>query len=878
MFVGGPRLFNRVALQLAPVGFRQLPTFTQSVTHRTYQTFTKINPLFAERHKRVRDLKLDFENKNTQVHLGKIFNQSLPTELFKDKPKPFSGAEEGFSLKEIQHYQQKQIDQLSSQSRRSKQEQRQLNSYLNSNRDAASAEKYIRKTFGGCGSQVSNGENGIGVLLPSKDRSLDQVYENSQQFVQRSQRFNEALTIALQEGGTPAEKALALERFLYEGVLKEENGKVLRGMERFNAQELKLIYMKFWDFDAHDLMVEMMEVCKNKEFTTNPIHLEFYARATLKGHYFNLSKAQAVANLLLEKYPDRPEGLAIQGTIHAIAKNAAHNLLMEIYRGKMTSDTIDFYQKCFPEADSFDQESVLENYYRSLSASIVFYEEAFSQSFDCRYGCRVMHRLLEQESPERARQMAELTILAAEKEGGLKSNNLSVVRSYLEALYVLGDKQKIALTEDVLLSLCTRESQISTTLGSLGDLAVQSQDKTHFIHVLQEQFKRFETQPAQAQKLIEQKKAKVKKSLSIWERTTFNYKGVNSNYIDGNFRFGARLPAHNINSYDQQFIKEILSTPLKVLLPDLEAAQGLNKTLQDITDFEEFNSLADAFIRQCFQTDQLQLERLDSKGHAIFDQSVKGILALSGAATPEVRKLIPNSRTNISTNVILGLGDCRHHAQVKQMLFDVWHTQRLNSILQNIKLASERGENDTLDVLNQEFATLKAHQLRTLDCQVYAPVEVNEKGYPVWHEGHLVKNTTGQPVKVEEHTLNMEIKFDETGRPTEGGLRDSFYQHTYPWQNCPLNLHTDLSQGVVASTIEVYNPQTQQLETCAIYIKPTDFAGAREVYDRGSNDNCLIGQPIPHFSFIEALNQRPAIQKHLGEVREWYQHVIEKTA
>lgn len=858
---------------------RSLPLPTMQQRFYSYNPSLR-NPDNAERYQAFIDSHMKQERKITLEHMKQSqlkFNAST-NERHIGAP---GGEAESLGVAEVERFKQALIRNfVAHKDRKTNEEKRQEVSFLNAERKAELAEEYVQSKFGKRPKEREK-DSDINTGLLFSNNHPGEVYKQSQKFIKQSRIFNEHLN-EIMESGTSEEKIKALQRFLYQGVRKRD-GKNFTGIERFNSSELKTIFTKLWELDAHDQMVEMMDTCENKHFITDPVNLVFYARAILKGHYINMHNAHAIANLLMENEESRAEGLAIKGTIHAMSRRAAEKMLHAIDTNQITESVKKEYQECFP-GSNMEREAVLENYCKSLSGALVDFEEAFVDTWDCRYGCRAMHYLLEQKSPERAQQMAELTKLAAQKEGGLKSSNFAVVRAYLEALYVLPNSsaKEIELAQRVLISLCKTSSQVKNALEGITELRIEPD--THAVHRrgvaqdLTSHYFQLEEHPEEALEHIKRIKNQIQSSVDAWERYTFNYKGLKSNHIEGNFKFGAQLPAHNVNRYDRKFFEEILNTPLRDLFKTSdEAAYAFAKNLQQTKTFDQFNALVDAFIRERFHTDEWNLEQLDSEGHQLFDHSVQSLIALSGAPTRETRKLMPDSRTNISTNLILGLGDCRHHAQVKQILFDIWHGQQLDKVMKKIHKAEELGQQDKVNALRKKFNIIDAEQLHTLDCEVYLPIEM-KNGLPVRHQGYLVKNKTGNSIKVEEHTLNVQMELDpETNKRKQVKLRDAFYQNTYPWSGCEIDLKDkDLTDGVNAGSVEIYDWETGKIESLPVVIKPTVYAGSRDLYDRGNNDNRFIGQPVKPVSFAEVHERQREIDQHLTQVREWYKQKAPK--
>lgn len=715
-------------------------------------------------------------------------------------------------------------------------------------------------------------------LIPGQV-DLDRLHEENLVLVENNKQFRKDVKEALSKGNDSYEKSRHLEAYMY--------GADGTGLGRFNAQELKSLFMELWNLEAYELMVEMMESSPNAEFVQNPLNLEFYAKAILKGRHFNIFNATAIALKLTEVNP--VAGYTLLTVIHGILKNIAKEKLMLDYedrtsganRKELTPEDLQknqekrsIYSKCFPGSKT--SEDVLNNYEEAISFSLLYSEEAFHQSKDCRLACRALHRSLEQVDNAEIERWIVLTKLSSLKEGGVRSNNISVVRSYLESQYATDpmDVAEIELAEETLLNLFENERQILDCVASLNDLVLPKASKD-----MVEKFK-FKLQALQADlNSNDPAKAKVRKEKlyalrSPWDSRSYAYKGVNSNFIEGNFKFGAQLPTHQVNRHDNEFFLELLGLPINQSLKNCEGIVNPDRKLQDITDFEEFNQIIDRMIREKFHTETLNLEQLDSNGHKTFDQTVQGLNALYGGVDKESRKLMPDSRTNISTNLILGLGDCRHHSQVKQILFDKWQAFQLDKITEEI---FELNFNDPFQVerltaLKQNYENILKTELRTFDCEVHLPVKL-QNGYPVWKDGYLVKEPSGKVNKVEEHTMNVKLEFNGgTSKLKEVELRDAFYQTTYPWKSQSVgDPQKIVTEGVSGGRIQVLNEQTGNLETVDITLRPANYAGPKEKYDRGANEAYCIGVPIQKISALQANSMATQIEGYLDRVRVWHE-------
>jgi hypothetical protein len=286
----------------------------------------------------------------------------------------------------------------------------------------------------------------------------------------------------------------------------------------------------------------------------------------------------------------------------------------------------------------------------------------------------------------------------------------------------------------------------------------------------------------------------------------------------GNFKFGGVLPSHLVNQSDRIFFLKLLNTPLNELLPSLP--HKAPKSLQEIDDFNEFNKYIDLIIREKFHTDEMSLERLDSEGHKKFDEEVEKYQALCGAKTPEERKEIENSATNVSSCFAIGLGDCRHQSQAKQLLSDLWLASHLSAKIQEFHHATHNNDKKGMLLAEAEFKEMADKRVKTTDVEIFLPVKMDPNGKPLWHKGHLEKGD--RYVKVEEHTLNILLEND--GKDVS--LIDVFYQHTYPFGYDKLNhLGRNVEEGLAAGSCKMWNEKTLHYESAQIFIRPANHAG-----------------------------------------------------
>ncbi len=754
---------------------------------------------------------------------------------------------------------------------------RKLNSHLIHETEAPKSREMMNTLFEGSWpppSEASPHKEYSDIFSPDADPKM--ISEENKEFVHRSTQFQKSLQTVL-KSGTNEQKLEALEDFVY-----NHHSKYGSGLNRFNSHEQTEVFNLFWNLGGYDHMVEMMEQSENTHFKLNPLNMEFYVKAQLKGDYFNPHNALAVADILSERDPQSSEAHAIKGLVYTHMKNAALQMGEMLAKGEYDPNIIKLYGKCFDNVTIDLKSSVEKNYINALINSMSHYEKAFTLSLDPRYGSRLLHRQLEAESWEEvAKETARMIQMASIRDGGMHSRNYAVVQALLESAYVTKDFEKaLPQIENNLLQLCTTEAVTRNVMMSLEDLS------KHCSHPRLESF--YEILENHQQSIVENTfDARVTELASMevqderntetiaWESVTYDFKGKVSNFVPGNFKFSGALPAHNINRHDQKFFSELLKVPLREISNEIPK-EILDKydTLDQIYDTNVILTVIDIILRDRFNTDKWDLERLDSEGHKKYDDLTAALIAAAGVGTldPKARMEILDSRTNVSAQLAYGLGDCRQHAQVKQFFFDMWQKNQIDFLLSTADHAMRHGDTELLDDSLKEFYELSSYSLKIFNCEIHLPVE--KEGYgPRFVDGHMVKNEENKFVKAEPHTLNLLFKYDNTGNINSIRLNDAFYQTTYPFQDKEIDFkgRDFRSQGVIAGNVDLLDPKTGKLESSPIRMISSKHAKRNvDQYDAGSKTNRIIGLPIQSYSAAEALKQRDKFEKFLEKLEKFW--------
>ena len=273
-----------------------------------------------------------------------------------------------------------------------------------------------------------------------------------------------------------------------------------------------------------------------------------------------------------------------------------------------------------------------------------------------------------------------------------------------------------------------------------------------------------------------------------------------------------------------------------------------------------------------------------SDGHTRYDEAVHALLEVSGIDADGNARDMSDSRTNISVIMGIGLGDCRHHAQAKQLLFDVWQKRQMNRHLADAYNGLKTGSDTTYERAVEAFKAIERQELRTFDVVVKAPIKVNGPYSIVRHESGLPIMDQGSQMNiVEEHTMTMLLERDENHDIASVQFADAFYQEHYDWGQGEIpfdeiNINEKGELEIPAKTVEAFDEETGRSVEISVQLTPTAYSGKR---DQASGDEhgelLLMGLPVPDdFDLVESLKAtRGTEMRRVGEMREWFNENFE---
>ncbi|MBR7172650.1 MAG: hypothetical protein IKD36_02530 [Clostridia bacterium] len=471
-----------------------------------------------------------------------------------------------------------------------------------------------------------------------------------------------------------------------------------------------------------------------------------------------------------------------------------------------------------------------------INASIVFLEDKFKKTYDFQTGVELLRfKLTTNASMGDIAKLANLVLLTSKKFNMQEMTSTSKMADYIFVLKLSTDSRAkeilSSIKRDASLDMATKgDDDIITKSKAYREMeeperaAFDEKRKTTYIEPEKQENGKEVVHPTP-----QEKAAAVMKGSYSYAGTLGNIE--EATYVGGNLGYSGQVPDHCITKKDVQLFDSLLQVQMFKLFPLQDPAgskddpknriipKGLegfdvSRKLADL-DFEKempvFMAAVDGMIRGRFNTTNFAGSKVSMEEQALLTESpyndaFKSILAETGAFGLNVDG---NSLTNIATLFMEGVGDCRHHAQVKQIMFDRWKDGKMNTALDVV----QSGKGD-VDAAMRSIDVMSRTELRTFDVCIYTNLEMeqgvgfNSKNgtMETWdstyrpkrrdddtftlrtpvpkkdEKGEPVLDENGQQVmedpmsKLEEHTMCMLVTRDEQGGLTSLRFADAFYQ------------------------------------------------------------------------------------------------------
>ncbi len=684
------------------------------------------------------------------------------------------------------------------------------------------------------------------------------------------------------------------------------------GLKDLDSSQMMALFSAYRDLAAFDKMISLYKSAENEDFKNAPMVCEQLAVA-----YRKVPRGSAGTD---------NEKLADKIWDYHASMDLSLKLIKDGYGNGVTYENIGRCLRYIANQTKMNDktaESKRKN--ELLTDSVARLEEGFMTTLESSVGIQAVHGNIALGREDKAKETAKVVYLASLRDGAEESNDYFCVSTALQAACIAGEKENVTdhlfnrLRNSVryrweLDDIARDMERISKAFPS-DQIKKICEDLKGFQKAADEQVAQagFDTGMVDIKGETENNRhLSADPKLRAVRDHSYSYRGCGSAFrgtsrVGGNMEYGGQLPDHTVSRKDLRLFTGLVKmTPaelgieFKEEIPDVNMSVLMTSPLTDIKDPELFMTVVDKFVRQTFTTENFAGSGLHMENNALskevegdsrYDATVKSVLRACGKKIGDEDSNI-DTRTNISAIFALGMGDCRHHAQVKQIMFDMWQKQEMNMCLSDMYYSVFQGKTvDTKGPQAQKFFNVLDTELRTADVEVKMPVVMELKEKQEWKNGvaHTVYED-GKPVMVdklyapemvdgryhvdetgklhtlEEHTLCWLMKKNREGELTEFGLRDAFYQDLhYDWGRRDVDVSeikvTDGKPEIPAGYIPADKSSTGK--PIPVSQKPAGYnKGKRDrvVSNSIGRDVCLVGVPLEGFAtpadFLKMIKDR----------------------
>ena len=594
------------------------------------------------------------------------------------------------------------------------------------------------------------------------------------------------------------------------------------------------------------------------------------------------------------------------------------------------------------QASSVSYDNIGKNLIRmmgkqSLAQARDVFEQGFAVTQSPALGMRAVRTNFYLGDNVRAKETAKIVYLAALRDGAEESKDFYTVSTALQCACVAGE------SKDVIDHLCGRlalslkyscqKDEFERNIAKIQNAGLNPDGVRQIQSHIAEWNENIQPEALNGGIVVWDEKMKDVRTfgddpkLDALISHSYNYRGCGSDFggasrVGGNMAFGGQLPDHTISRKDLELFTGLIEKTPEELGIDCEGIAGAlpKRKLSDIKDPELFMRLADKFVRQTFTTDNfagtgLHMEdnalAKNKNGESVYDATVKAVIRSCGKRMEKDDDT--DTRTNISAIFALGMGDCRHHAQVKQILFDMYQRKQMNDQIEKMYDRVRRGERIDLHGEDaQKFYDVLDTEIRTADVQVRVPVLMKQTPETEWREvveydcrhwksfvktdennkavmkdmpyspdldenGLYKIDRTGKLHNLEDHTLCWMLKKDRKGNLKAFGLRDAFYQEKhYHWGKMDVDvdkIKTDEKGNPLIPAGFIPAGKTDKGEDIPVFQVPTRYnTGRRDTAEMRSigTDVCLVGVQLSGFedtdAFLKQIKDRSDMGKVMNEI------------
>ncbi len=439
----------------------------------------------------------------------------------------------------------------------------------------------------------------------------------------------------------------------------------------------------------------------------------------------NLEIRSQLKGILLDKYHKNPE------------LEAYYQRIVPIKALSSVKDVFETYSTALLKHNVSAAGSKYMEYYANLTESETpSSKELLPQEING--GCNV--RLLQSDDdmllPERLafQRVAERTYNVILIDGLDECNVPAILRSAFIAAYNMGDEMKLKRVMDRMTRVEMRDNELSY----FQQLKVCKFIGTKMVSVHIGDLPEYHTIAVAQTTLAKTKEADANSHdpyVTLMHRS-YDYRQSLADNAEGqkrggNMQYGGSLPQQVISKNDihifskfvsEKTIGELIPSKETIELVMRQAENGVNPVLYDflnkmLSKYYQGEALPQQKLEQItdvnevltIMTDLVALNYklmsnaadLNIVPYRDLDFAMKALCAVLGDETA-ARKATYDSGTSLSIMYAMQVGDCRHHAETTQLLFDIWKRKRLESLLDQ----------------PEDFKVLEATQLRTIDTKL----------------------------------------------------------------------------------------------------------------------------------------------------------------
>lgn len=670
-----------------------------------------------------------------------------------------------------------------------------------------------------------------------------------------------------------------------------------QGVDDLSSAKLMRLYTAYMDLHAFDRMITLYKKAENKDFKDAPM----------------VREELAVAYRKIKRGDERnPDVLANKMFDYKLSMQISQDLINEGHGYGVSYENIGRCNRYIAQRSTGFQ---ADQYYAN---SLFALEEGFARTLESSVGIQAVHANILAGNTDKAHELAKVVYLATLRDGAEESNDYFCTSAALQVACIadVGKKE--------IEHLCGRLENTVTHLWELPDI-LRDLEKigegfpSPSLALAQKRLKAANERRLTMDKMPKARAADTGASASYttWDKRSFaedpklcavieksySYRGCGSafrgaNRISGNMAFGGQLPDHAVSRKDLRLFEGLVAmSPNELGIKPDKPVKGvdMDKPMTDIRDPEAFIQLADRFIRQTFSTESFANSGLhmennafdkDPKtGESLYDTTVKSVLQATGKVIGERDKNV-DSRTNISAIFALGMGDCRHHAQVKQIMFDTWQKKQMDASLQTMcRRVLRGGRIDKDDHDTADFYSVLDTEMRTADIQVMMPVKMQQKdGKDQLYkpektaDGKYIVDESGKNHSLEEHTLCWLIRKNRSHKLVSFGIRDAFYQQLhYPWAKMDVNIddiRLNKNGNPIIPAGQISGDKTSTGKSVPVMQYPAVYnSGKRDSFikDTTGRDINLVGLPMAGFKtpqdFLKMIKDREGMFAIMAQVR-----------